>query len=159
DILLRRKENRWRLVEVKSTTDLKEHHAEDVAIQSYVVSRCGVDLGSVWLAHVNRDYVLAGDAVDPRQFFLFRNLTGRVKGLQPTVALQLRSQFRALDVPSPPDIAPGPHCTNPVVCEFFSHCNPPKPEDYIGYLPRLHASAMEQLEGMGVKSIRDIPTD
>jgi len=157
--VLQRKGNRWRLVEVKSTTDLKEHHAQDVAVQSYVVSRSGVDLSSVWLAHVNRDYVLAGDTVDPRQFFLFRNLTGRAQSLQPTVALQLRSQFRALGMPSPPDVAPGPHCTNPVVCEFFNHCNPPQPEDYIGYLPRLHASALEQLKEMGVKSMRDIPAD
>jgi hypothetical protein len=38
DILQRRKEDHWRLVEVKSTADLKDHHSEDVAIQSYVQS-------------------------------------------------------------------------------------------------------------------------
>jgi len=39
-ILQRRKDNRWRLIEVKSTTDLKDHHLEDVAIQSrFVFSR------------------------------------------------------------------------------------------------------------------------
>lgn len=157
--VLQRKENRWRLVEVKSTTDLKEHHTEDVAIQSYVVSGSGVALGSVWLAHVNRDYTLTGEAVDPRQFFLFHNLTRRVQSLQPTVTLQLRSQFRALGMPSPPEIAPGPHCANPVVCEFFNHCNPPQPEDHICYLPRLQASAMEQLAQMGVRSVQDIPAD
>jgi predicted RecB family nuclease len=82
-----------------------------------------------------------------------------VQSLQPTVALELRSQFRILDMSIPPDVPPGPHCADPVVCEFFSHCNPPKPEDYIGYLPRIHASAIEQLEEMGVESIRDIPAD
>ena len=54
DILQRRKENLWRLVEVKSTADLKDHHLEDVAIQSYVLSGSGLNLASVWLAHVNR---------------------------------------------------------------------------------------------------------
>jgi hypothetical protein len=58
DILQRRKENLWRLVEVKSTTDLKERHLEDVAIQSYALSRSGLNLASVWLAHVNRKYEL-----------------------------------------------------------------------------------------------------
>jgi hypothetical protein len=159
DILLRRKESRWRLVEVKSTTDLKEHHAEDVAIQSYVVSHSGVNLGSVWLAHINRSYVLVGETVDPRKFFLFHNLTRRVQSLQPTVAPQLRSQFRILAMPKPPDLPTGPHCINPVVCEFFNHCNPPKPNDYVGYLPRLHASAMEELDELGVESIHDIPAD
>lgn len=54
DILQRRKENHWRLIEVKSTTDLKDHHCEDLAIQSYVVSHSGLKLASVWLAHINR---------------------------------------------------------------------------------------------------------
>src|SRR5271165_2783816 len=46
DILHRRRDNRWRLIEVKSTTDLKEHHLDDVAIQHRVVSRSGLDLAS-----------------------------------------------------------------------------------------------------------------
>jgi hypothetical protein len=72
--------------------------------------------------------------------------------------LQLRSQFRVLAIPRAPDVPTGPHCVDPVVCEFFYHCNHPKPDD-IGYIPRLHASALEQLESMGVKSIHEIPPD
>ena len=159
DILQRREENRWRLVEVKSTADLKEHHLEDVAIQSYVLSHSGLKLASVWLAHINRSYVLTGTTVDPRQFLLFRNLTTRTQNLQPELKLRLREQFRILAVPKPPDVPTGPHCINPVVCEFFYHCNHPKPDDYIGYLPRLDTSAMEKLEEMGVQSIQDIPAD
>src|SRR5207253_2533932 len=126
DILQRRKENRWRLFEVKSTSDLKEHHLEDVAIQSYVLSGCRMDLASVWLAHINRSYVLSSATVDPRQFFLFRNLTQRVRNLQPALVFQLRSQFRVLAMPKAPDLPTGPHCINPVICEFFDHCNRPK---------------------------------
>ena len=44
DILQRRRDGRWRLLEVKSTTDLKGHHLEDVGIQSRIVSRSGLDL-------------------------------------------------------------------------------------------------------------------
>ena len=62
-------------------------------------------------------------------------------------------------MPKAPDIAPGKHCTTPVTCEFFDRCNPPLPDDHIGYLPRLHASAEEELEELGVESIRDIPDD
>jgi hypothetical protein len=40
-----------------------------------------------------------------------------------------------------------------------SGTNPPLPDDHIGYLPRLHASAEEALEDLGVESIRDIPDD
>ena len=159
DILQRRRENHWRLVEVKSTADLKEHHLEDVAIQSYVLGHSGLKLSSVWLAHINRKYVLAGATVEPRQFFLLRNLTVRVKNLQPALVFQLRSQFRVLGMPTPPDIPAGPHCINPVMCEFFFRCNHPMPNDHIRNIPRLDASAIEQLERIGVESIHDIPDD
>ncbi len=159
DILQRRKENHWRLVEVKSTADLKEQHVEDVAIQKYVVFGSGTKLSSVWLAHINREYVFAGTTVDPHQFFLFRNLTTRATNLQPELVLRLRSQFRILAMPNPPDVPPGPHCLSPIVCEFFYRCNQPVPDDHIGCLPRLHASAAEQLEKMGVESIHEIPAD
>lgn len=159
DILQRRKDNHWRLVEVKSTADLKDQHVDDVAIQSFVVSGSGVGLSSSWLAHINREYVLTGETVDPRQFFLLRNLTTRAKNLRPELVLRLRSQFRILTMQKPPDVPTGPHCITPVVCEFFYHCNQPLPKDHIGYLPRLRASAAEGLEEMGVESVHDIPAD
>jgi predicted RecB family nuclease len=159
DILHRRRDNRWRLIEVKSAADLKEQHLDDVAIQHRVVSRCGLDLASVCLAHVNRSYVFSGGTIDPRQFFRIRNLTRRVERLQPKLTFLLRSEFRVLAMPKAPDLPTGPHCTDPVTCEFFDRCNPPRPDDHIGYLPRIHASALEELEEMGVESIRDIPDD
>jgi predicted RecB family nuclease len=159
DVLHRRRDGRWRLIEVKSTSDVKDHHYEDVAIQYRVVSRSGVDVASACLAHVNRGYVFDGQNIDAKRFFRIRNLTRRVERLQPKLTFQLRSEFTMLAMPNAPDIAPGRHCTDPVTCEFFDCCNPPRPNDHIGFLPRIHASAAEELEEMGVKSIRDIPDE
>ena len=127
DILHRRKDGRWRLIEVKSTTDLKDYHVEDVAIQSRVVSRPGVDLASSCLAQVNRNYVFRGGAIDAWRFFRIRNLTRRAETLQPKLILQLRAELTVLSLPQAPDIAPGRHCTNPVTCEFFDRCNLSRP--------------------------------
>ena len=107
DILQRRRDGRWRLIEVKSTADLKDHHLDDVAIQYRVVSRCGLDLASACLAHVNRSYVFPGGTIDPRQFFRIRNLTRRVERLQPKLTFLLRSEFRVLAMPKAPDLPPG----------------------------------------------------
>ncbi len=159
DILHRRRDNRWRLIEVKSTADLKEQHLDDVAIQHRVVSRSGLDLASSCLAHVNRNYVYQGDSIDVWRFFRIKNLTRRVEQLLTKLTFQLRSELRVLLMPKPPEIPTGPHCTNPVTCEFFDCCNSPRPTDHVGYLPRLHASAAEELEEMGVESILDIPDD
>ena len=96
DILHRRHDGRLRLIEVKSTTDAKEHHLEDVAIQYRVVSRSGVDVASACLAHVNRNYVYLGGSLDPWRFFRIRNVTRQVQRLQPKLTFQLRSEFTVL---------------------------------------------------------------
>jgi predicted RecB family nuclease len=159
DILQRRRDNRWRLIEVKSTTDLKDYHLDDVAILHRVVSRSGLDLASSCLAHINRNYAFDGGSIDVRRFFKIRNLTQRVERLQPKLTFLLRSEFRILAFPQPPPIPVGSHCTDPITCEFFDQCNPPRPDDHVGYLPRIQASAVEELVEMGVESIRDIPND
>ena len=159
DILHRRRDGRWRLIEVKSTTDVKDHHVDDVAIQHRVVTRSGVDLAASCLAHVNREYVYEGGPIDAHRFFKIRNLTRQVEKLQPELTVQLRSEFRVLAMPEAPNIPAGRQCSDPFTCEFFDHCNPPIPEDHILRLPRIHARTVAKLAALGVHSIHDIPED
>jgi len=126
--------------------------------QYRVASRSGLDIASACLAHVNRQHV-CGESIDAKHFFRIRNLTRRIQRLQPKLAFQLGSQFRVLATPAPPNVKNGPHCTDPVTCEFFDHCNPPRADDHVGFLPRIHASAVEELEQMGICSIHDVPDD
>src|SRR5208282_893088 len=74
DVLHRRADGRWRLIEVKSSASKKKEHLDDVGIQYRVLSRWGVDVGSCSLAHVNRNYVFQGGTVDPWHFFRIRNV-------------------------------------------------------------------------------------
>ena len=157
DILHRRRDKRWRLIEVKSTADAKDHHLDDVAIQHRVVTRSGVDLAASCLAHVNRAYVYEGGAIDVQHFFRIQNLTRRIRKAQAQVGVQLRSEFRVLAMPEAPDIPAGRQCTDPFTCEFFDHCNPPLPEDHVLRLPRIHAGTVAKLVALGVDSIHDIP--
>jgi predicted RecB family nuclease len=157
DILERHRDQRWRLIEVKSTTEVKDHHLEDVAIQHRVVTRSGVDLVASCLAHVTRDYVYPGGSIDVHRFFGIKNLTPQVEKLRSELATQLRSEFRILAMPEVPNIPAGGQCSDPFVCEFFDHCNPPIPDDHILRLPRIHASTVAKLIAQGIQSIHDIP--
>ena len=159
DVLHRRADGRWRLIEVKSSASKKEEHLDDVAIQYRVLSRCGLDIGSCCLAHVNRSYVFRGGSVDSWRFFRIRNVTRQVARLQPKLTFQLRAAFTVLSMPKEPDIAPGRHCVVPITCEFYDRCNTQRRDDHIGFIPRIHASAMEELGEMGIESIRDVPDD
>ena len=54
DILQRRPTNRWRLIEVKSSVEVKPHYLYDLAIQHYVLSACGLDISSADTVKLNR---------------------------------------------------------------------------------------------------------
>ena len=102
---------------------------------------------------------MTGGKSTARRFFKIRNLTRRVRAVAAQTDIPATvGVHRSRDATSA-EHRSGSHCTDPVTCEFFDHCNPPRPHDHIGFLPRLHASAMEELEEMGVESIRDIPDD
>jgi predicted RecB family nuclease len=159
DILQRRRDNRWRLIEVKSSAHVKDEYIPDVAIQAYVVSHSRIDLASSFLAHVNRGYVYEGGVIDPWKFFKIRNLTRRIEKLQPKLLPQLQSELRMLSLPQPPEIVPGPHCTDPATCEFFDTCNQPIPDEHISHLPGLRGGTVRKLEELGITFIRDIPDD
>ena len=79
DILERRRRNNWRLVEVKSSVEAKDHHVYDVAIQHHVVQGCGLDISSPCLMHLNRNYVYDGKSYDARELFIIEDLTRRVR--------------------------------------------------------------------------------
>jgi Domain of unknown function(DUF2779) len=157
DILQRRPGNRWRLIEVKSSVDVKEYHLYDVAIQTHVLIGCGLNLSSSCLMHLNRDYVYDGRQYDPKGLFAIRDLTGQIRALDPEIRRLLTSERKALALKHPPDIAPGRHCSEPVPCEFYGCCNLPRPEHHISYLPRLSSKKQAELLDQGITFIDEIP--
>ena len=157
DILQRRPGNRWRMIEVKSSLDVKEYHLYDVAIQAHVLSGCGLDLSSCCLMHLNRDYVHNGQSYDSKELFAIRNVTRQIRKLESEIPKLLKTERKALALEHAPDIAPGPQCSDPVPCEFYDFCNPSIPEHHISFLPRLSGKKQVQLLDQGIVFIREIP--
>lgn len=158
DILERLPEGRWRLIEVKSSTDLKEHYLYDVAVQRHVISRAGLE-NSPCLMHLNRDYVYDGYRYEMEKLFTIRDLTEQVAALEQEVARRLQEQREVLSQPAPPAIAPGPQCTKPQTCEFYDHCNSPLPDDHVSRLPGISSAKVAQLLDQGIDSIGKIPPE
>ena len=159
DILERRRKNRWRLIEVKSSVETKEHYDYDVAIQHHIVQGCGLDISSACVMHLNRDYVYDGRSYDAHKLFIIEDRTRRVLELGSEVPGLLLAQRRALAQDEPPDVEPGPQCSDLYVCEFFAHCNPAPPKTHISFLPRLSDKKMQDLLDLGVNLIEQIPDD
>jgi hypothetical protein len=51
----------WRIVEVKSSTSVKDYYRDDIAIQAFVAQAAGVPLNSIALAHINSDWLYPGN--------------------------------------------------------------------------------------------------
>jgi hypothetical protein len=50
-------ESVWRLIEVKSSTRVKEVHLDDLAVQTYVINGAGTILAKSCLMHISTQYV------------------------------------------------------------------------------------------------------
>jgi len=157
DILVRQPGGRWRLIEVKSSVEPKEHYIYDLAIQNHVLSGYGLDISSAGIIHLNRDYVYDGRQYDLGKLFTITDFTGEIQKLD--VPKLLAEQRAVLADSAAPDIQPGDQCEDPYECEFFSRCNTAAPENHISFLPNLRGKRLQALLEGGFHSINDIPED
>src|SRR6266571_4278900 len=159
DVLERRSRTGYRLIEVKSATGLKPHYAYDIGIQKLVLSGAGVNLEGTRLMHLNRDYVFDGQEYDVSRLFVIVEVPREQTIGDAEVSTRVENQLRVLGQPAPPDVEPGRQCTEPVLCEFFDHCNPDLPSDHVSLLPRIRPERVDDLLSSGILSVQQVPDD
>ena len=123
DILERNDDDSWNLIEVKSSTTVKDVYKSDVAIQYYVLNGVGIKVARSGILHVNNEYLFDGNYTDLPQHFQFANLTDEIDGLQQEIYPQIIKLKKVLSLSSAPDIGPSRHCFKPYKCEFWEHCS------------------------------------
>ena len=60
DILVK-KENEWHIYEVKSSTHISETYINDVALQYFILRKCGLKVSGASVVHIDNSYVKSGD--------------------------------------------------------------------------------------------------
>jgi predicted RecB family nuclease len=156
DILERVGNGKWRLIEVKAAGEVKDEHLPDVALQTYVLKGAGVPLSGSWLLHLNKEYVYPGGELDLAQLFTIQDVSAEVSALQAEVATHLAAMRAMLASPSPPDIQPDHHCSEPYECSFWAYCTKDKPERWVYHLPG-GKRTYEKLASQGIHTIDEIP--
>jgi hypothetical protein len=159
DILQRRPGNRWRLIEVKSSTGCKNHYLWDIAVQRYVLTGCGLTVDAACLMHLNRGYVYDGVQHDAMKLFAISDLTAKINALEEKMRQILSAQRRVLSRSGPPDVKAGSQCLAPYACEFLPVCTQSAPENHITTLPNLSAKKSAMLAEANVSLISEIPCD
>jgi len=146
----------WRLIEVKSSTRVKDIHLEDLAVQSEVVAGTGLRLVAVGLMHINPAYLYREGVVDLTELFAIQDLSEAVAQRRAEVPGRLAEMTRILLQPQAPAIEPDRHCHTPYDCPFWDHCTKDKPDRWIHYLPG-SKQVVRQLTQQGVMTIDEIP--
>jgi predicted RecB family nuclease len=154
DILERSAGDSWRIVEVKSSTKVKEQHIPDMAVQRFVLESAGVTIDRVELMHLNRECRFP----DLSDLFTRSDCTAKVEAFLPTVA-PLAKEMSAMLKGALPEIAIGPHCSQPYECPFSARCWPEPIAHNVGELYRGQKKQRDQLAAAGVATIDLIPPE
>lgn len=121
DLLLPDKDG-FRMVEVKSSTSVKDYHLEDAAIQSWVAHQAKLPLTSVEIAHIDNTFVYPGGG-DYQELFHYANISARISDLKKEVPAWIKAARETL-TGTEPCIAPGIQCNEPFECSFLGYCSP-----------------------------------
>ena len=148
--VLRRDPDGFTLIEVKSSSGLKDYHVPDAAVQTHVARRSGVDVRRVAIMHLCREF----RHPDVGDLFEVEDVTAAVEALLPGVPDMIEDQLAALRG-TLPDVAIGPHCSKPRECAFWDRCWPADPF----HVTRLYRGAAKGLGLMrrGIERMADIP--
>ena len=159
DVLERLPEGGWRLVEVKSTTRVKDVFVLDIAVQLWVVRGAGLDVREAGVLTLNRDYVYDGAQLDVDALFKLHPVFDEAVALLDGIGAEAQEMRTMLTQSEAPAIAPGDHCFQPYACPYYAHCTRDLtwPDHGIMELPRLGAAPRADLEAAGINEIKDIP--
>ena len=161
DVIERLPDGGWRLIEVKSTTRLKEVFVVDVAIQLWVLRGAGLDVREAGVLTLDRGYVYDGGRLDLDALFRLHPVYDEATARLDTVGGRVRDLQAMLAASTAPDIAPGDHCFVPYACPYYAHCTRGQAaaDHGLDELPRLAPDLRARLDAMGVREIRDVPED
>ena len=142
-----------RLVEVKSSTCMSDIYLHDMAFQTWVLRRCGFNVKSAVLMHLNNQYVRRGE-LDLRQLFAVEDCTELVFAMQPEVGAAVERLKAMAEQPDEPPIACGAHCKKPYECGYCGWCELPTPNVFD--LSRMQMKKGLELLDRGIVSFQDL---
>ncbi|MGB8932183.1 MAG: DUF2779 domain-containing protein [Anaeromyxobacteraceae bacterium] len=147
------RKRRHSLIEVKSSTKVKDQYIPDAAIQLHVLRQSGVDVPRVELMHLNSDCRFP----DLSDLFVREDVTKAAEAFLPAIPGHLKRMKAAL-AGKLPAVEAGPCCDEPYECPFKARCLPAVDDDHVSTL-YIGGGIAAKLLANGVDLIREIPDE
>ena len=155
DILNPVEDGAWDLIEVKSSSEVKPVHVDDLALQKYVVEGSGLRVRKCILMHINTAYVRQGEA-DVAQLFTQADVSDQIASVSPCIEPNLAALVNVIRQKQIPDIAIGPHCDDPYACILQEICWAFLPQDNPLTLAGFNKEKAFELIHQGILKISDV---
>ena len=161
DVLIRNKKE-WELLEIKSSTKLKDTHISDIAIQSFIVKKCGVNLTRVKLIHINEDFTYVGDDNYKDLINIENEITDEVALKEKDVSNYINHLTPLIDKKDSPKILIGDHCQKPYPCDYQDRCKASLPNkniisyDILPYIGK-NKKVVEYCKENGIEDLQKFP--
>ncbi|MFA4844009.1 MAG: DUF2779 domain-containing protein [Candidatus Margulisiibacteriota bacterium] len=158
DILVPVEDDAWDIVEVKSSTGIKDEHYRDAAFQRYTYAGAGLKIRRSYLMHINKEFVKKGE-IDPKRFFTKEDVTDETLELLPGIAGQIATMAATIGAETEPEAKVGPHCTSPRECPLYDLCWDFLPDE--GHVFILYRGGKKKFDLMerGILNVTEIPDD
>ena len=156
-----RGQSMWRMVEVKSSTSVKDYHRDDVAVQAYIAKAAGVQLSAIALAHIDSQWTYPGGQ-DYSGLLVENDLSLEAFGRTAEVTAWISDAQAVAQQQHEPVIHTGPQCSAPYECGFLGHCQSQEPQAQypVAWLPRVQSKTLKALvEATPACDMRDVPDD
>lgn len=151
----------WHMIEVKSSTGVKDYHRDDIAIQAYISRHAGVPLASISLAHIDSKFVYTGSG-DYRGLLKECDLTEEAFSREEEVREWIVDAQSIVNLPDEPEVATGTQCGTPYACGYYEYCTSkdPQAEFPVHWLPRIQSSKLRAyINEHPALDLRDTPVD
>ena len=153
--ILKRNEDGWDIVEVKSSTSVSDIYIEDVAYQYYVLKTAGINVKKVYFLYINNQYVRNGD-LDLKSLFNFVDYTEeaikRIDIVKERIPMFIEYASQADEPEKDIDLC----CEKPYECSFRAYCGKHLPKPSVFDVAGLSAKKAYELYHSGVVSFEDI---
>ena len=144
----------WDLIEVKSSSKVKNDHIPDVAFQKHVYEKSGVRIRRCFVMHVDTSYVRKG-ALECGKLLHKEDVTGDVEEILGDVRFEARRMLSVMSKECCPEVQVGDQCKD---CDLYDECWDFLPEHHVFTLLRGGQKSFDLMD-TGILRIKDIPGD
>jgi hypothetical protein len=148
----------WDIVEVKSSTGVKDVNLYDLAFQKYCYQKSGLDIRNCNLMYINNQYCRQND-IDVKDLFAISDVTEIINKVCLHVKHDLKQIVKIINSEAAPEIDVGKLCNSPYSCPLKDRCWEGVSDSSIFYLYAITAKTARRLKECGIETMDDIPDD